>query len=248
MRRARTAAIAAAVLLLAPAAPARANDECVGVVTGVFERLVVPEGAFCTLTNSHVLGDVQVFAGARLEVRETTVGGSVHGTRVQWVQMLDNTRVDGSVVINEAVDPGASIVMLGGSVGASFKVAQSRAGVFFASEAGGDVWITGSSGSDINVSGTVRGHVLVADNTAAFINPSGAIVSGGLVVRDNVAGDVLQVAANEVTGDIAVMRNRGPAQKEVSGNVINGNLECFDNDPPFVGGPNTATNAQGQCF
>ena len=44
-----------------------------------------------------------------------------------------------------------------------------------------------------------------------------------------------------------VLRNLGPGSKTVMQNFV-GHLSCFDNSPPFIGGPNNAQQADGQCF
>ena len=52
---------------LAFASPAAAKPtECVGVLTGTFDEIIVPEGAHCTLAGAHVLGNVRVERGASL--------------------------------------------------------------------------------------------------------------------------------------------------------------------------------------
>ena len=58
----------------------------------------------------------------------------------------------------------------------------------------------------------------------------------------------MSVAGNHVTGNMGVLKNSGDGDKQVVGNTVGQNLQCFDNTPPFLGGPNTAGKAEGQCF
>jgi hypothetical protein len=75
---------------------------------------------------------------------------------------------------------------------------------------------------------TFRQNVLIQDNF---------LVNNGLDININSVGQNLQV-----------FKNRGPAPKLIFGNTVGEALQCFENDPPFVGGPNVAQQEQGQCF
>ena len=44
-----------------------------------------------------------------------------------------------------------------------------------------------------------------------------------------------------------MFKNRGPGPKTVQGNTVRGDLQCFENDEPFLGTPNVARKAEGQC-
>jgi hypothetical protein len=86
--------------------------------------------------------------------------------------------------------------------------------------------------------------------------PSGGntLSKGNIKVEENTVTSVfgfgagLRVDQNRVAGDLQVFKNRGPAQKTVQGNTVGENLQCKKNSPPFVGGPNAAKKAEGQCF
>jgi hypothetical protein len=45
-----------------------------------------------------------------------------------------------------------------------------------------------------------------------------------------------------------VFKNAGPGEKTVQANTVREALQCFENEAPFVGGTNTAGQAEGQCF
>jgi hypothetical protein len=91
-------------------------------------------------------------------------------------------------------------------------------------------------------------------------------MTGGIAVVDNIVGNIqvfenlvpspsLDVGGNEVAGDLQVSRNRGTGNKVVTANTVGGNLQCFDNDPPFstevpdsdIPLNTVAGNAEGQC-
>jgi hypothetical protein len=56
------------------------------------------------------------------------------------------------------------------------------------------------------------------------------------------------VAEDQVAGNLKVSKTSGASSKAVALNSVGWNLQCFDNDPPFVGFPNTVTgNTEGQC-
>lgn len=75
-------------------------------------------------------------------------------------------------------------------------------------------------------------------------------VDGNVTIRKNVipAGNVLSISRNIIGGETHVNGNVGPGSKLVQGNTIVGTLTCDGNESPFVGGPNVAARARGQCF
>ena len=72
--------------------------------------------------------------------------------------------------------------------------------------------------------------------------------SGSVTVADNEITDFLFIQDNVVAGHLKVLRNSGNNPKTVTGNTVGKKIQCFDNDEPFVGGPNVAQKAEGQCF
>jgi hypothetical protein len=276
MRRAVVAAIAASVASLVMAAPAAADDtECVGILPpGTYDNVVVPDNTFCDLSGSQVRGNVLVRPGASAAIVESTIGGNVQGSHVDWVQ-LAQAEVRGDFTIDDALDPTIFTGAVGSTVGGSFSVARSRAGSLMLGSVQGDLTMTQSSGANAEVVGEVRGNVLVSENTSAFVNASSIVVggnlvvtknstpllqvagndvtsdpvaSGNLVVEENVPGVMASVTDNDVTGNAVISKTTGPGVKEVVDNRVRQNLQCFDNSPPFVGGPNVAQQAEGQCF
>jgi hypothetical protein len=56
------------------------------------------------------------------------------------------------------------------------------------------------------------------------------------------------VGSNTVSENLQVYKNTGPGTKQVIQNTAGQIVQCFDNSPPFIGGPNTAPKKEGQCF
>jgi hypothetical protein len=90
----------------------------------------------------------------------------------------------------------------------------------------------------------MHGTVWVTDNVAP--NP----IRGNVKVEDNFispAEEFIFVARNEVEQNLQVFKNTGPGRKRVSENVVRQSLQCWENDPVFIGTPNVARDAEGQC-
>jgi hypothetical protein len=69
-------------------------------------------------------------------------------------------------------------------------------------------------------------------------------------VEDNVIApteEFIFVARNDVEQNVQIFKNTGPGRKRVTENVVEQSLQCFENDPPFIGAPNAARDAEGQC-
>ena len=73
-------------------------------------------------------------------------------------------------------------------------------------------------------------------------------VGGSLNIRGNFVPASASVIFNQVGGSLDVYETTGPAFKQVVANTAGEVVACQDNDPPFIGGPNTAPNTEGQCF
>lgn len=93
-------------LAAATASTARADDfQCTGLLSGVIPgNVVVPPGAFCTLRNATVHGDVKVLQNADLEAQQNRIDGSIQGDKAGSVHSHGDT-VGGNI---EAKDGGPS--------------------------------------------------------------------------------------------------------------------------------------------
>jgi hypothetical protein len=204
--------------------------ECTGPETGTFGNVVVPRDAFCTLSNSTVTGDIKALAGSILFIINTTVGGDIEGDKARNVELVAingaRNRVDGSIRIRDGGD-GAFICgtdLPAGDIEVERMFGLDRQNGFV--HLGGSICEGGFGGGNTLAQGSIR---VKSNSTTIF-------------------GIGIEIVGNTVGGDLQVLRNTGPQTKLVQNNTVVGTLECFDNEPPFVGGPNTAGSVEGQCF
>ena len=294
--------VTALLLVGAPSALA-ADTQCTGLLVGVHDNVIVPEGQMCTLAGAQVQGSVLVRPGARLnDVPATTnlVHGSLTSDRATAVE-LQSTRVLGNVELKMT----SSNILLGAgfSVDGNLKLEQGARVLIDSATVGGEVEVVKimAGVESVEVRNTVVGGKLtVIDSIAGTVAVTENQVEGGLAVQNNVADigglavddnrvvgnlevknnnvpdttptavasvslndvdsnlvidnnliDTAQpftISANQVDDNMFVTKNRGSTTKEVTLNVVAETLGCFDNDQPFIGGPNLANDAQGQCF
>jgi hypothetical protein len=110
----------------------------------------------------------------------------------------------------------------------------------------------GGSGADhVLCDNFINGNVsLQRNNGAIFIGYCGGnFIGGNVSVTDNLtdAPDRFRVRGNRVGGQMQINDNAGDTLKSVQDNVVNRTLSCFDNEDPFIGTPNDAGRAEGQC-
>ena len=88
----------------------------------------------------------------------------------------------------------------------------------------------------------IGGSVQIVQGGGATVADSD--VDGDILYDDN--QDLLRVLRTGVGGSVQVFQNSGGA--EIRGNVIDGNLQCKENEPPPVGGRNVVGgNKEDQC-
>jgi hypothetical protein len=88
-------------------------------------------------------------------------------------------------------------------------------------------------------------HIFVLGEPAC---PPLVIADGNLKVVDNTPTTGLRVDGAQVAQNLQVKKTSGGGFKAVQNNVVGDTLQCFGNQAPFAGGPNTAQKAEGQCF
>ncbi|MBA3310805.1 MAG: hypothetical protein H0U28_12280 [Nocardioidaceae bacterium] len=103
-----SAAAAVAVLGFAqsPAEAATKTTQCDGTLTGTYQRVVVPEGATCTLDGATVRGNVVVKSGATLVSLFTDVRGNIRGTDAKTVRIIGDidTRLARNIFLTGTTD------------------------------------------------------------------------------------------------------------------------------------------------
>ena len=179
------------------------------------------------LSGATVRGNVKVLRGASLFSSGNQIGGNVQGDRPRFVGSMGHT------------------------IGGNFSVtgATGRPG-FFLLPFSLNVFVCGARLPDGNipVKKSVNGTVAVGSQLRAC--PGNTVAKGNIKVEDNfipAPPEALAVSGNTVGGNIQVFKNRGPGQKTVAANTVRRNLQCKKNDQPFVGAPNVARRAKGQC-
>jgi hypothetical protein len=197
------------------------TTQCVGGLTGgPYENVEVPPHGSCFIFGAVIRGSVKALQHADLNIQRTQVGGNVEGDKAEFVQVGNFTIVNGSIIIKE----GISISSACGAAVDDAVVGE------------GNIQVEKLTTQCIAVRRVQmgKGNIKVEENNVnvgSFVGPS------FLDVRDNV-GAV----------DIQIFKNRGTAPKTVSNNQAR-LLQCFENDLPFLGGPNPATpQKEGQCF
>ena len=228
--------LAAGLLAVVLAKPAWADDHtCVGQATGTFDNVVVPSGARCTLSNSTVKGNVKALENSGLVINNgSKIGGNVEGDKADLVQIRDGTTVHGNVLIKEGgpalVPPAGALLCSGGGPLTPCEVALVNSTI-----EGGNTQVE-----------QMTGDVAIGDN----IFQGTVIGKGNLKAEQNFIppGNLFQIELNVVAQNLQVFKNTGPGFKQVVNNTVGQELQCFENDPTFVGGPNTEEKAQGQCF
>jgi hypothetical protein len=166
--------------------------------------------------------------GQSCTLTRATVSGSVlarNGSRLR----LTDTRVDNNIDGVEA----RSVQVRGGSLGGSIQIAD-----------GGAPRDTGAL-----VIGTVlsQGNIQVLKTSGAIIIESARLDKGNIKVEENAGGGALRVAGNIVAQNVEVNKNAGSASKIVRNNRVQQALKCKENTLPFIGGPNSAGDVEGQC-
>jgi hypothetical protein len=269
MKRLAIAALATFGVLLAAMPAARAADtQCNTTISGgtINGNLAVPNGATCFLgKNVVVTGNVEVGAGAGLEVVGATIGGNIQAEQCNFME-LSPSFVGGS-------EPGP--ISVGGNVQIQHCTGTGSGFEQFTNQY--PITINGNFVCEDNstpcgaVGGTVRGNVRIANNLFPFsttlvsmntiggnvqvINsgPSGDVDTntvGGNVEFDGNTGGGGFVYSNNVDGNLQVDDNTG-GSTDIDTNTVGGNLTCQGNTPPpsnFGFSKNTvAGNKLGQC-
>jgi hypothetical protein len=124
-----------------------------------------------------------------------------------------------------------------------------------ASRVGGNIQIKeGTNPFEFGVAvyaGTVldQGNIQVEKMNTGILIVTTRLEKGSIKIEENTTTSALfEVTSNSVSGNIQIFKNSGSASKLVSANIAGGAIQCFENQLPFIGGPNTAPTKQGQCF
>jgi hypothetical protein len=253
-RRVAVACLAALALLVA-APVARADDTTCGVAgnpapfilpPGAYDNVVVPEGGTCWILGDSatitIKGNVTAFPRSRLFMRQVGVGGNVTGLADSVVQMHalpGRTEIRGNVV-GDKVDV-LEVQFAGNIVHGDIHV--TGRGLVPPAQADVGVHICGATlpNGSIEIEKMTISRFIRLDNM--YCSAPNTLQNGGIKVEDNYvpAGvEGMHIGQAQIAnGNLHVFKNRGDGPKTVMGNnVMNGDIQCYENDSPFVGGPN----------
>ncbi|HET6781930.1 MAG TPA: Ig-like domain-containing protein [bacterium] len=205
-------------------------------------NVVVNSNATCNLSGSTVTGNLIARDNATLIADHNDIRGNVDLLATDLVSMSDN--VIGGTILAERPKRGLDIYrnQIGGNL--------------YAKEGTGFIGVCGNT--------LKTGNIFVEKNRSASILAGGdaCVQFGGGNILDNysikvlenevlpvtgVASNGLQVGDNQVGQDLVVLTNRGTLAKVVTRNWVRVTLQCFGNTAPFVGEPNVAQKAEGDC-
>jgi hypothetical protein len=173
-----------------------------------------------------VFGNVKALEDSRLRISRSTVGGNVEGTKADIVQIFFSS-VRENFLIREG-GPAAAPAPLFNVCGFGIDFTPCEALIVGTTVEFGGIHIEKMVGSILMDAVTVRGNVKVEQNVIA-------------------APELLFLQNVRVDENLQVLKNTGSGNKILLGNRVGQNLQCFENDPPFVAAGNMATSAEGQC-
>jgi hypothetical protein len=173
--------------------------------------------------------DVVVPPGATCVLNNSIVQNNV--TALERSRLfMSNTRVGGNVDAQKA----RVVQVDGGTVGGNIQIREGS---------------SSTEGSGVRATKLPGGNIQLEKNTAPRLWIENVTLdNGSITVVENRVSESLSIRDNKVANNLRVLRNRGAGSKVVQGNVVGDNLRCRENAPPFVGGPNDAAEAEGQCF
>ncbi|MGH2543164.1 MAG: hypothetical protein ACRDIB_10215 [Ardenticatenaceae bacterium] len=164
------------------------------------------------------------------------VGAAVASTDVECSGALGAVTVD-SVLVPE----GATCTLDGTRVRQNITVLSGASLTANAVRAGGNIQADGAEAIAINAGSVVRQSVDIKQGNTAQIDQ--ALIRGTLKLEQNQGA--VSVTNNRVGQNLRADQNTGGVT--ISDNIIGRELRCRDNEPPPVGGGNSAPIKRDQC-
>jgi hypothetical protein len=187
----------------------------------------------CIGTNTGTFQNVIVPSGTFCFLFNSTLTGNLKILPRAEVTTFNNT-IAGDIQADKAL----FVDLVGDHVGGNIEIVDgdptgsSQAGFL-------DYRVLGATVSD--------GNIHVIKNQGSVFVQNNILVKGNIKVEDNLNLDQLIVHNNQVPQNIQVFKNKGAGPKVVFFNIAGQAVQCFENDPPFTGVPNTAPTLEGQC-
>lgn len=191
-------------------------------------------GASCTINGRIIKGNIKALENSHLAVNNSTVGGDIDGDRAEEVRLITN-QIGGNVQIKDGETPNDGTLVAGGSDVALCGNTLATGNIQVEKMRGSIV-----IGRTVRIPGSCAGNVLETGNIKVEGNEIVMnLNTTGLDLEGNTLGS-MDLAGSRQGGDLQVFKNTGAAPKFVRGNVVwNGVIQCYENQTPFVGGPNT---------
>jgi hypothetical protein len=102
--------------------------------------------------------------------------------------------------------------------------------------------------NDVRLGG-IKVEKMTGEIVVGVAGHGNSVNRGNIFLQENRPVAHFEVNDNTVGQNIQVFKTFGPGvPKTVVNNRAGENLQCFENDPPFIGGPNPAPKKEGQCF
>jgi hypothetical protein len=181
---------------------------------------VVPAEAVCILSDATVNGNIETQSGSLFLVGNVTVNGNIESQGGQITALINEGSGSNQVFGNVDIDSSNTVAICGSSIN-------------------GDVAISNTNPGEVAFGGSEVGA------TCSTIG-GGNIIGGNVTItKNNVT--TLGAADNIIGGNMTITYTLGAGTKQVINNKVTGNLQCSNNDQPFVSAGNQAKQLTGQC-
>jgi len=191
--------------MIAPAtAEERVCRESLGAIT--VDNLRVPADATCTLASTNVKGTIQVESNATLNARGITVVGNVQAENARQVNVLEGSRVGGSVQVKQGGGATVNDSFVNGDIQYDSNATQLKA---LRNEVGGSIQAFQNVGGVELRSNVIDGNLQCKGNQPAPVG--GANVVGGS------AEDQCASLEGSGTGGTLTLKSLGLRASEVAG-------------------------------
>lgn len=154
--------IATMLLLVLPFHAMAEETVCTGFIGNTtVDNLLVPSNSECDLSNVRVMGTIQIAINATITTRNIVVIGNVQAENARQVNILENSRIGGSVQVKQ----GGGAIISDSTVDSDVQF-ESNSGFFQASRnfVGGNVQVFQNSGGVEIIQNTIDGNLQCKEN------------------------------------------------------------------------------------
>jgi hypothetical protein len=229
------------------------TTECSGVLTGPQDNVVVPSGSHCDLDGATVKGSVLVLPKASLRAIASHIVGNVQGDNSNFVCLIFESTVGGNFSTKGGVTGGTTGHDIGTVVRGNTSITENAGHTFIdAATVGGDILVAKNTGSIEVQFNKVGGNLQVEQNVPSAVHtgaPPGVCGIPNFLAGMGITNNDVGQNGGGGGGNLQVLKNTGPAFKQVQANTVKGIIQCYDNTPTFLGTGNTgrADPPPNQC-